>query len=448
MKRLIMNRKIVVLIVIVIVLIYGLQSISYGQGSAPTVEPLCGNNTSLVTRFQVTLDEGVDENAYQIQLRRKIPQGEWISKCVVIKRGNRTEITGDPDVSASTVYHSGYFVLWIWHSGHYSDKTFNIRAIFTDLEPGITYEARYRDTNESECVEDPPAPASWSVIAEGTTYLVTPPPTFTLGENNTSLIVVSPKFCSIYEQKTYQVQLRQKSPQGEWITICTSSWPFRTIFADLEPGTTYEARYRDTNESECVEDPPAPASWSAIAEGTTYLVAPPRAEFVDAKLARILRRYLGLQIEGGHIDLLKIPLSRLSELTELDDVDDAGITDLTGLEHVTQLTDLDLSNNQISDITPLGSLTQLTDLDLSENQISDITPLGSLTQLTDLDLSENQISDITPLAGFSELKWLYLSRNQISNVIPLTNLLSLRVYPLDVTQLQIPLHSRNSLVKI
>ena len=84
----------------------------------------------------------------------KRSQGKWISKCVVIKRGERQAIAGDPDTFASAVYiFSRVFFL---HTGDYSDDTFRITAIFTGLEPGTTYEARYRDTNLSECVENPP----------------------------------------------------------------------------------------------------------------------------------------------------------------------------------------------------------------------------------------------------------------------------------------------------
>ncbi|OBQ15375.1 MAG: hypothetical protein AN481_19725, partial [Aphanizomenon flos-aquae LD13] len=66
-------------------------------------------------------------------------------------------------------------------------------------------------------------------------------------------------------------------------------------------------------------------------------------------------------------------------------------------ETLTNLTSLDLRENQISDIKPLSNLTNLTSLDLWENQISDIKPLSNLTNLTSLSLAGNQISDIKPL---------------------------------------------------
>ena len=320
MKTLLIRRNTIVSILAVMFLIYGLQGIGYTQGKTPTVTP-GETHTSLVVKFQITLEDGVDENAYQIQLRQQTPQGKWVSKCVVIERGIRNEIAGDPDVFASAIYVSEI----LFHFGDWSDDTFNITAIFTDLEPRVTYEARYRDTNLSFCKKNPPAP-----------------------------------------------------------------------------------------------DP-----WSAIAEGTTHLVTPPRAEFVDTNLAGIVRKELRLDTKGGHIDFLQIPKASLAKLTELDDVDDPGITDLTGLEHATQLTDLDLSDNQISDITPLAQLTQLTELELDRNQISDITPLTNLTELTGLLLWDNQIEDISSLAGLPSLNYLSLSSNQISDVTLLTTFASL-----------------------
>ena len=42
---------------------------------------------------------------------------------------------------------------------------------------------------------------------------------------------------------------------------------------------------------------------------------------------------------------------------------------------------------------PLAQLTQLTELDLEDNNIIDITPLAELTLLNNLDLSKNFITD-------------------------------------------------------
>lgn len=299
MKTRLVERNVIVSIFVVMLLIYGVQGISYGQFDAPTITP-GENNTSLIVAFEITLDEGVNENAYQVQLREKSPSGEWISKCVVIQRGSRHHIAGDPDVFGRTVYNTGHWLL----GGDFSDDTFNIKAVFTDLEPGATYESRYRDTNMSECTENPPSPDSWSHVAEG----------------------------------------------------------------------------------------------------TTHLVAPPRAEFVDTNLAIHVRYALRLDTEGGHIDLLKIPQAELTKLTELK-LRMEEITDITGLEHATQLTELDLWNNQISDITPLAQLTQrIRRANLDGNHVEDVVtglhyPTGLVLNTFNPKVSITPASVASPAIG-------------------------------------------------
>ena len=316
-------------------------------------------------------------------------------------------------------------------------------------------------------------------------------PTVTAGETNTSLKVSFTDLFYAFDEKAYQVQLRRKTPQGDWITKCDvisvgcgggsalgglpiigglfgggcgGPWHLTVnfknfIFTDLEPGTTYEVRYRDTNLRECHDNPPAPDPWSEIAEGMTHLVPPPRVEFVDATLATAVRKALGLDTQGGHIELLQIPEAELPKLTALQYSSNdernppnfrSKIVNLTGLEHATQLTTLSLQENNISDLSPLAQLTQLTTLDLSDNNISDLTPLAQLTQLTTLslggwagnkisnilplgqltqlitlDLSDNNISDLTPLAQLTQLTMLSLPENNISDLTPLSQLTQL-----------------------
>ena len=333
---------------------------------------------------------------------------------------------------------------------------------------------------------------------QGISYGQEKAPVVEAGEINTTLKVSFRDWFYPEDVEAYQVQLRRKNAQEEWITKCDvfslggggagASWleaipgigstlahlfgggggrggPFlATMYfslTDLEPGTTYEARYRHIGLSECVNNPPNPKPWSPIAEGTTYLVTPPRVDFVDANLAKAVREALDLDTAGGHIELLKIPEAALAKLTELDvsiggnsieiakipgveipemvlpepvlehqtAVEDfiasergTKIVNLTGLEHASQLTKLLLGRHDIKDITPLAQLTQLTELNLESNQVHDITPLTQLTQLNGLGLGGNQISNITPLTGLTQLRRLYLGGNQIIDIGPLTQL--------------------------
>ena len=359
MKTLGIKRNIIVSIFAVMLLMYGVQGISYAQGDPPTVE--AGEiNTTLKVSFRDWFDEG-DVRSYQIQFRRKDPQGDWITECdVFTERG-------------------GAGASWL-------------NAI-----PGIG-----------------------STLADH----------FGFGGGGGG---------------------------GSYVTVYFS-------FTDLEPGTTYEARYRYTGLSECSHNPPNPDPWSAIAEGTTHLVTPPRVDFVDATLAEAVRDALDLDTVGGHIELLKIPEAALAKLTELDysrkEVSDRylsfrrkKIANLTGLEHASQLTKLYLGGNEITDIALLARLTQLTTLELGNseisrpiidigelndpgaNQISDISPLARLTQLTTLDLGGNQISDISPLARLTQLTTLDLGGNQISDISPLAQLSQLTTLDLEGNQI-------------
>ncbi len=107
---------------------------------------------------------------------------------------------------------------------------------------------------------------------------------------------------------------------------------------------------------------------------------------------------------------------------------EVGIRNLTGLESATNLTKVDLSDNNISDISPVAGLTNLDWIDLEGNNISDISPVGGLTSLTGLFLESNNISDISPVAGLANLTHLFLQGNNISDISPvggLTNLTEL-----------------------
>ena len=124
-----------------------------------------------------------------------------------------------------------------------------------------------------------------------------------------------------------------------------------------------------------------------------------------------------------------ISAAEMETLTTLT-AQNAGITNLTGLETATNLTELQLWDNQLSNISPVVGLTSLTKLYLWGNTISDISPVAGLTNLKRLYLGENNISSISAVAGLTTLTHLYLNENSLSNISPLaglTNLTELRI---------------------
>ena len=164
-----------------------------------------------------------------------------------------------------------------------------------------------------------------------------------------------------------------------------------------------------------------------------------KVQFADPNLESEIRKAIK-KPEGA---ILKSDLEGLTKLYATE----KNITNLNGIEHCTNLQELDLWKNQISDINPLSRLTNLQLLNLWDNQISDISPLSRLTKLKSLGLGGNQIIDISPLGNLANLQHLWLDRNQIIDISPLLNntgigegdRVSLRGNPLSI-------HSVNKLI--
>ena len=97
------------------------------------------------------------------------------------------------------------------------------------------------------------------------------------------------------------------------------------------------------------------------------MLPPPKVVLIpDTHLATAIREALNLAPSDPFTERNLLKLINL-------DAEDQQITDLTGLEHATQLQQLNLGSNQISDISPLASLEIVESLVLRDNQISDIS---------------------------------------------------------------------------
>ena len=152
------------------------------------------------------------------------------------------------------------------------------------------------------------------------------------------------------------------------------------------------------------------ASSEVVAEGV--------AVFPDPLVDEMIR--LKLDQPAG-----PILISDLKQLTALNLGLELYVADLSGLEHLVNITELDLTQNQVTDLSPIASLTKLTSLDLAQNDITDISPLTSLTNLTFLRIQDNLVTDISPLAGLTKLTELNLWTNEISDISPLAALTDL-----------------------
>jgi len=158
-------------------------------------------------------------------------------------------------------------------------------------------------------------------------------------------------------------------------------------------------------------------------------------------------------------------LAGLTELRELNLSDNNRLTDLSVLGGLTKLETLDLSHlgseseERILDLTPLAKLpalqklnlefsharwstlaglTRLRELNLYYTGISDLSVLLGMTDLERLNLDSAQVSDYSPLAGLTNLEYLDLSKSNItdlSDLSPLTKMKELYLKDCDVSSL-------------
>ncbi|MDR2751090.1 MAG: serine/threonine protein kinase [Clostridiales bacterium] len=120
--------------------------------------------------------------------------------------------------------------------------------------------------------------------------------------------------------------------------------------------------------------------------------------------------------------------SLISENKQLTDAD------ISDIKFLTNLREIDLSDNSIKDLKPFSELNNLSNLDLTNNEISDIAPISNLTNLTSLILSRNNIADISPLANLNNLTDLYIGNNPVADISPIFKLNKLTSLNLDRIQ--------------
>jgi internalin A len=99
----------------------------------------------------------------------------------------------------------------------------------------------------------------------------------------------------------------------------------------------------------------------------------------------------------------------------------AAISDLSGLDHLTELSSLDVTGNAVTDLTPLAGL-NLWGVVITDNPVSDLSPLAGLATLTNLGASGTQVVDLEPLAAQNTLAYLGLRGTGISDIGPLASM--------------------------
>ncbi len=113
-----------------------------------------------------------------------------------------------------------------------------------------------------------------------------------------------------------------------------------------------------------------------------------------------------------------------NDLHSIEYLDASGeeIISIEGIQYLSNINTLILSENNITDISPLASLKSLKVLSLNNNLIKDIEPVSSLENLNELYVSNNQIIDINSLANLKNLTTLNIYYNAIIDISSLTML--------------------------
>lgn len=160
----------------------------------------------------------------------------------------------------------------------------------------------------------------------------------------------------------------------------------------------------------------------------------------DKNLREAIRDALG--------DGVKLTQANMAQLTQLNLTAD-DISNLDGLQYATNLQSLDLTENSYSDLTPIGALPNLTSLSLRFNhadsmpdlaalknpnlqslnlggdsygtQPAKLAGLVNLTKLTNLQMFGNNLTALPPIAPNAPLTTLDVSLNKITDVKGLTN---------------------------
>ena len=89
---------------------------------------------------------------------------------------------------------------------------------------------------------------------------------------------------------------------------------------------------------------------------------------------------------------------------------------VSGLKYLTDLEEIDISNNYLSDVSWLGSCTKLKKVNLSNNLISNSNQIVNNQNLEYLDVSNNVVNDISKIKFMQKIIYLDLSNNNISDI--------------------------------
>lgn len=156
------------------------------------------------------------------------------------------------------------------------------------------------------------------------------------------------------------------------------------------------------------------------------------------------------RLELSNRELTNAQISNLQHMKNLTylNINDNYITDLSCLENLENLESLHFSNNCVSDISfmcnmkhlrkisaennliedisVLSGMTELEEVFFGDNYVTDISPLSSSRGLVKVGFNEAQIGDLTALEGMDNLEMVCLAGCNLYDIEPLSNSKKLR----------------------
>ncbi|CAG9332042.1 unnamed protein product [Blepharisma stoltei] len=118
---------------------------------------------------------------------------------------------------------------------------------------------------------------------------------------------------------------------------------------------------------------------------------------------------------------IKIPENPLSEIGKLSE---ERILRIAKTSFLSDLRELNLSKRGLSvfgsnDRFDISKLTNLENLDLSENYLTSLKGIGECKNLVYLNVSKNSVTDVEPLSNLQKLRVFKASKNKIKDISPL-----------------------------
>ena len=144
----------------------------------------------------------------------------------------------------------------------------------------------------------------------------------------------------------------------------------------------------------------------------------------DVNFYNALKNEIASYVIENNLQNKTITIDRndVANITELE-LSNENITSIKGLENFTSLNKINISKNKITNIGSLSKLSNVSVLNLSNNNgITDFTPILNSKGLTELYLSSMGINNVEFLSGLSNVSTLDLSSNSISDISSITNM--------------------------